>query len=252
MKNVLLFLATVFVSLIIFSPIHSQEITPETFFLDDMNIQEYNGQLGKWVFVQNKSSLGSFIREFSSTENGVALLNPGSSNISNQYLFIPFGQEYIDSLNQKNIERQAVIANIDQFIWPVGNVVRITSVLGFRGREFHTGLDIPAEKGTPIRAALEGQIIFEGYSGGYGNVIDIQHRNGFITRYGHASVNLVHKGDFVKKGQIISFVGSTGRSTGNHLHFEILCNTIPLDPLDFLPDSSKVQIVHRLKNWKHQ
>ena len=83
-------------------------------------------------------------------------------------------------------------------------------------------------------------------------MVDIQHRNGLITRYGHQTAVLVKKGEFVKKGQIIGLVGSTGRSTGNHVHFEILCNTIPLDPLDFLPDSSKIQIVHQLKNWKHK
>ena len=148
--------------------------------------------------------------------------------------------------------RKTASSEADQFIWPLGDVAQITSVLGFRGREFHTGIDIPAPKGEPVLAAMEGQVVFDGYSGGYGNLIQIQHRNGFITRYGHNSALLVKKGDFVKKGQIVALAGSTGRSTGNHVHFEILCNTIPLDPLDFLPDSSKVQVVHRLKNWKHK
>lgn len=240
-----------FLTCLLFSGLIAQDSSPETFLVDDENIQEYNGVIGKWVFVQNKQVLQSYIRDFMSAESSVSALNQGLAKINNQYIFVPYGKDYIQKLSDKGTERLVLSASVDQFIWPVGDVVRITSVLGFRGREFHTGIDIPAPKGTPVRAAMEGQVISEGYSGGYGNAIDIQHRNGFITRYGHNSVNLIRKGDFVKKGQIISLAGSTGRSTGNHVHFEVLCNTIPLDPLDFLPDSSKVQVVHRLKNWKH-
>jgi murein DD-endopeptidase MepM/ murein hydrolase activator NlpD len=238
---------------VIVSPAGSQETTPESFYADDENFQEFNGKLGKWVFVPNKVKLQSFMKEFGCTESDLSDLNPGVQKYLNHYVFFPYSAEYIQKLNDKGFERVLMSATPDQFIWPVGDVARISSVLGFRGRgEFHTGLDIPSPRGAPIRAAMEGQVIYEGYQGGYGNMIDIQHRNGFISRYGHATAALVKKGEFVKKGQIIGLVGSTGRSTGNHVHFEILCNTIPLDPLDFLPDSSKIQIVHRLKNWKHK
>ncbi|HEY1407015.1 MAG TPA: M23 family metallopeptidase [Spirochaetota bacterium] len=224
---------------------------PETFSVDDDNMQEYAGKIGKWVFIPNKQKLQGYIHDFSTDEKSVAETNPGLIKYLNTYVFIPFGKEYLQKLSDKGTYRTTLSATTDQFIWPVGDVVRVSSVLGFRGREFHTGLDIPAPKGSPVRAAMEGQVIFEGYQGGYGNMLDIQHRNGFITRYGHNTAVLVKKGDFVKKGQIIALAGSTGRSTGNHVHFEILCNSIPLDPLDFLPDSSKVQIAHPLKNWKH-
>jgi murein DD-endopeptidase MepM/ murein hydrolase activator NlpD len=239
-----------FISLVFFSAINAQDNTPEFFHADDDAIQEYKGKLGRWVFVTNKAKLSGFIREFSAADSEVNDINPGIQKFSNRYVFIPYGQDYIAKLIEKGIERPTLSAAPDQFIWPVGEVVRISSVLGFRGREFHTGLDIPAAKGSVVRAAMEGQVIYEGYQGGYGNMLDIQHRNGFITRYGHNTVVLVKKGEFVKKGQAIALAGSSGRSTGSHVHFEILCNSIPLDPLDFLPDSSKIQIVHRLKNWK--
>jgi len=227
--------------------------TPESFFVDDENIQEYSGKIGKWVFIPNKQKLQAYIREFNTSESAIAEINPGLVKFLNTYVFVPYGPEYIQKLTDKGIVRSRLTAAVDQFVWPVGDVTRVTSVLGFRGRgEFHTGLDIPAQKGSPVRAAMEGQVIDVGYRGGYGNMLDIQHRNGFITRYGHNTAVLVKKGDFVKKGQIIALVGSTGRSTGHHVHFEILCNTVPLDPLDFLPEGNKVQVTHRLKNWKHR
>lgn len=237
---------------VLFSAIIAQDNTPEVFSVDDDNVQEYKGKLGRWVFVPNKTKLTAVTREFSANDADVSNLNPGIQKFTNRYCFIPFGKEYIDKLSEKGIERCVLSASPDQFIWPVGEVIRISSVLGFRGHEFHTGVDIPAPRGAIIRASMEGQVIAEGYQGGYGNMLDIQHRNGFITRYGHNTVVLVKKGDFVKKGQVIALAGSTGRSTGPHCHFEILCNTIPLDPLDFMPDVSKVQVVHQLKNWKTQ
>jgi len=221
----------------------------EIISLDDENYQEFNGKTGRWVFTPSRQTYLNYIKEFGSSENEVADLNPGAPKILNKYIFFTYSQEYIKKLEEKNIFRKNISSEPDQFIWPV-DAVRISSVLGFRGKEFHTGVDIPSPKGTPVRAAMEGEVVFNGYSGGYGNMIDIQHRNGFVTRYGHNTALVVKKGDFVKKGQIIAFVGSTGRSTGNHVHFEMLCNSIPLDPLDFLPDSSKLQIVQQLKNWK--
>jgi murein DD-endopeptidase MepM/ murein hydrolase activator NlpD len=235
------------------SPAKSQDNTPESFFVDDENFQEYSGKLGKWIFVPSKVRMQAFIKEFGCNESDLTDLNPGVQKYLNHYVFFPYSPEYIQKLYDKGLERQRMSAMPDQFIWPVAEVEKISSGLGFRGHgEFHTGVDIPSPKGAPIRAAMEGQVIYEGYSGGYGNMVDIQHRNGFITRYGHQTAALVKKGEFVKKGQIIGLVGSTGRSTGNHVHFEILCNTIPLDPLDFLPENPNIDIVHQLKNWKHR
>ena len=85
---------------------------------------------------------------------------------------------------------------------------------------FHKGIDISARYGTPVKAVMDGRVIYSDWMGGYGKLVVIKHPNGWITRYGHNSTLLVKEGDWVVGGKIIAKVGSTGRSTGNHLHFE--------------------------------
>lgn len=98
----------------------------------------------------------------------------------------------------------------------------------------HTGLDFPAEVGTPIYAAAGGVVVVQEFHPQYGNVTEIDHGNDLISRYAHASKVLVKKGDLVKRGQKIAEVGSSGRSTGPHLHFEVLAQGVPQDPQKFL------------------
>jgi len=119
----------------------------------------------------------------------------------------------------------AALGEIFRFGWPVHG--RISSRYGYRyhpvfhRRMMHTGLDIAASRGTPIRAALSGTVIFAGRKGGYGNAVIVEHPNGYETLYGHCSKILVKRGQTVKKGQTIARVGSTGISTGPHVHFEV-------------------------------
>jgi murein DD-endopeptidase MepM/ murein hydrolase activator NlpD len=98
----------------------------------------------------------------------------------------------------------------------------------------HTGLDFQADPGTPIIAAAGGVVTTQEYHPAYGNLVEIDHGNELITRYAHASEVFVRQGDLVKRGQKIAAVGSTGRSTGPHLHFEVLVQGIPQDPQKFL------------------
>ncbi|MBC7718865.1 MAG: M23 family metallopeptidase [Chitinophagaceae bacterium] len=104
----------------------------------------------------------------------------------------------------------------------------------------HTGLDFPSEQGTPIVAAAGGVVVAQEYHPAYGNMVEVDHGNDLITRYAHASKVLVKKGDVVKRGQKIAEVGSTGRSTGAHLHFEVLVQGVFQDPQKFLNAGQKL------------
>ena len=123
--------------------------------------------------------------------------------------------------------------------WPVRGI--ITSRFGYRrspfggGKEFHDGLDIAASIGTPVVAAGNGRVIFASWLAGYGRSVIIDHGYGYRTQYSHASSILVRRGETVKKGELIARVGSTGRSTGPHLHFMISVNGKLVDPLGVLP-----------------
>ena len=114
---------------------------------------------------------------------------------------------------------------------------RITSHFGARhdplgkGERWHKGLDIAAPAGTPVRAIAAGKVVFSGLAGGYGNLVAIDHGNGVTTRYAHNRTLLVSIGDLITPGQEIAQVGSTGRSTGPHLHFEVIRDGQAVDPL---------------------
>ncbi len=116
----------------------------------------------------------------------------------------------------------------------------ITSTFGWRlhpilgTQRFHNGLDFGAPEGTPIQASERGQVIFAGWYGGYGNAVIIDHGNGATTLYAHASRLVVQEGQAVQQGQVIALVGSTGLSTGPHLHFEVRINGEPQDPSYYL------------------
>jgi murein DD-endopeptidase MepM/ murein hydrolase activator NlpD len=118
------------------------------------------------------------------------------------------------------------------FIWPVNGVV--VSGFGMRWSRMHEGIDIAAATGTPIWAAASGTVIHAGWLGGYGNLVVVDHGNGLATAYGHASAILVVVGQQVSQGETIALVGSTGRSTGPHLHFEVRTNGVAVDPLLYL------------------
>jgi murein DD-endopeptidase MepM/ murein hydrolase activator NlpD len=101
-------------------------------------------------------------------------------------------------------------------------------------KSFHEGLDFPSEFGTPIVAAASGKVIFADVHPQYGKMVEIDHGNGLVTRYAHASRLFVKEGDFIVRGQKVAAVGSTGRATGPHLHFEVRLNGVPQNPARFL------------------
>ena len=123
---------------------------------------------------------------------------------------------------------------------PVIGAVEFTSGFGVRSDPFlgrpamHTGLDFRAATGDPVRATANGKVVTSGWMGGYGRMVEIDHGNGLSTRYGHLSETHVKVGDVIKIGQVIGAVGSTGRSTGPHLHYETRIDGDPVDPQKFL------------------
>lgn len=112
----------------------------------------------------------------------------------------------------------------------------------------HTGLDFPAVLGTPIYAAAGGVVVAQEFHPEYGNMVEVDHGNNLITRYGHSSKVYVKKGDLIKRGQHIADVGSSGRSTGAHLHFEVLVQGVPQDPQKFLNVGKGVATIRIAQN----
>lgn len=120
----------------------------------------------------------------------------------------------------------------DEFLNPTLGV--LTSNFGTRWGRLHSGIDIGADEGEAICAAKSGRVIFSGTADGYGNYIKIDHGGGLETAYGHCSVLAANVGDEVEKGQTIAYVGSTGNSTGPHLHFEVKIDGEFKNPLDYV------------------
>lgn len=158
------------------------------------------------------------------------------------------GPETVNENDSDNSSLEAQVAQIKATILPA-NIPNSWAVLGkinnefgfrrnpFGGRsyEFHAGMDIDGERGQSVFAPGGGVVVKAGWSGGYGNMIEIDHGAGLLTRYGHLSKIDVSVGDTVTRSQLIGYVGSTGRSTGPHLHFEFRLNDKSINPRHFLP-----------------
>jgi murein DD-endopeptidase MepM/ murein hydrolase activator NlpD len=142
--------------------------------------------------------------------------------------------------NTRTASRQSIVVyKGGRMGWPSG-ATTLTSYFGYRvhpifgTRKLHSGVDIGAPAGTPIYAAADGIVVTAGWTGGYGKAVIIDHGNGIATLYGHSSALYVSPGQPVKRGQLIAATGSTGFSTGPHLHFEVRVNGTPVDPLAYL------------------
>jgi murein DD-endopeptidase MepM/ murein hydrolase activator NlpD len=123
--------------------------------------------------------------------------------------------------------------------WPVRSGY-ISSTFGFRkdpfrGRSaFHKGVDFAGKRGAPVIAVADGVVTFSGKQSGYGNLVEIRHKDGLVTRYGHCQKRMVQEGDLIEQGQTVATIGSTGRSTGPHVHFEVLVSGKQVDPLNYI------------------
>lgn len=123
-------------------------------------------------------------------------------------------------------------------MWPITGF--ISSSFGGRsspfggGRQFHKGLDISARMGTPIIAPAEGSVSQSGPDGAYGNSVEIDHGGGIVTKYAHMQRSIVKPGQWIKRGEVIGYVGMSGRTTGPHLHYEVRINGVPVNPMRYI------------------
>lgn len=134
-------------------------------------------------------------------------------------------------------ENRNILANVPS-IWPVTGFISSSfggrmSPFG-RGTQFHKGLDISNRVGTPIIAPAEGSVIMSGPDGAYGNSVEINHGGGIVTKYAHMQRAVVKQGEWVKRGQILGYIGMTGRTTGPHLHYEVRLNGVPVNPMRYI------------------
>jgi len=184
-------------------------------------------QDGVYYTIKAGDTLESIAAQYSTTTSHISFVNELFSDAlrPNSVLFIPGAK--MDWVNRQEI-------NGDLFIWPVTG--RITSSYGYRTdpfagtRQFHTGLDISAVEGTPIKAAMAGRVSQVGYDDSYGNHVVVTHHSGYRTLYAHMSFVRVKAGAYVETGERIGDVGNTGQSTGPHLHFTVYKNGVTVNP----------------------
>lgn len=161
---------------------------------------------------------------------------------------------HLKSLDRKSLSLQNELGKLQEYYKDRGILMAATPSLmpvhgypsdyfGYRAdpftgkRDFHPGIDLSAPKGNKVVATADGVVLVAGRMVGLGNAVKIQHRFGIVTRYGHLSRVAVKKGQQVQKGDVIGFVGSTGRATGSHVHYEVRLNGRPLDPARFFRES---------------
>jgi murein DD-endopeptidase MepM/ murein hydrolase activator NlpD len=168
------------------------------------------------------------LSSMSSPEDTFGVLRDLLSALENRLRFV-----------RHDVEAREALAAAVPSIWPThgwltGSFGNRTDPVGGASREFHSGIDISADKGQPVRATAAGVVDSAAFNGDYGNMVVLRHGFGLTTRYGHLQKFAVKAGQAVKRGDVIGYVGSTGRSTGNHLHYEILANGALLNPLKLL------------------
>lgn len=188
-----------------------------------------SGIVVKKYTVQKKDNLSKIARSFSID---VPKLKKANSLTSDQ---LKIGQVLDVPVQVKNASSSRVVLK-KVFILPVPQS-RVTSRFGRRvdpfnkyNRVYHSGLDLAAKVGAPVLSAADGEVVFTGRNGGYGNSVTIQHKNGYKTVYAHCSQILVEVGETVKMGRVVALVGRTGTATGAHLHFEVFRNGKIMNP----------------------
>ena len=221
----------------------SAHIPPVRNMLNDM----YQSQLPLMAVLQDLYDHSAMRRERSESQSNIALMS-ASPSIVMAISAEEAAEELLDYILKLELALEAKAELYIQLEREIRRVTpymrnyptlrpivggRVSSPFGWRGRSMHRGIDISAPTGTPIRATGGGVVTFSDWSGGFGNKVIINHGFGIQTLYAHNSVNLVQVGQQVTRGEIIARVGSTGQSTGPHVHYEVIVNGTQVNPTGF-------------------
>ena len=201
-------------------PVEEPQPAPAQPSADGQPAADFGGQGGPWI------------------EPNTRHVNAALDNIRQR---LAVSRANLERVREALHEQQRIIGYQNQLsayvpsLWPASGEVSSPYGLRWGGSDFHPGIDIANDYGTPIIAAASGTVTAAGWnSGGYGNMVDIDHGNGIWTRYGHAEAVAVSVGETVQKGQIIAYMGSTGFSTGPHVHYEVHANGEIVNPILYL------------------
>ncbi|MDW7739235.1 MAG: M23 family metallopeptidase [Bacillota bacterium] len=210
------------------------EVVTERIEGEEGEIKGINEQSTSATILEQDTIMYDNGRSYSSRSLSNGVLERASSNILLLQNIIPEQTELLDSMEDYVTRMEATPS-----IWPARG--RISSGFGMRpipysasGYQFHTGVDIIGARGTAIWATAAGEVIFTGYQGSYGNIVIIEHGYGYETLYAHLAGFSVNAGEYVEKGQNIGYMGSSGRTTGTHLHYEVHYNGSFVNPQNYM------------------
>ncbi|MCY4644055.1 MAG: M23 family metallopeptidase [Bacteriovoracales bacterium] len=196
-------------------------------------------QSGHYVQMRRGESLKDLSKDVGIGADKIKDYNPYAQFSPGEWVFIPLKRGLLSKDSKGDWLSSRYSSGFDLF-WPVPSSKNVSSSFGHRWGRKHRGIDIVAKGGSPIVAAEGGKVIYSGNKlKSFGNMIVIRHAHGLYTLYAHNRRNHVGPGQYVAKGQLIAQVGSTGRSTGNHLHFEVRLKDEALNPLAFYRKSKR-------------
>ena len=215
-----------------------KQLQSEKEYLDTMKACVENEKAAVEVLIETKSQ--EILACENDIENKEAAIKAYEDDIAEQTEIIKELEKAVEEEKKKLLANSAIIYDGGVFAFPLESYTRVSSEYGYRihpilnVKQFHNGVDFAAPKGTKIYAAYDGEVVAATYSSTMGNYVMIDHGSGLFTIYMHASKLYVSKGDIVVKGEHIAGVGTTGRSTGNHLHFTVRKDGAYVSPWDYL------------------
>lgn len=191
---------------------------------------------GRYIKLTSNYSAKKLANIFNIPQWQIEEFNKNASFKKGESIFLPYKRGImINRIEGRSISSidYSRLKSSSRFLWPVPSSKKVSSGFGHRWGRPHEGIDIAARKGTYIVSADSGVVVYSGRKSGYGNIVVVSHAGGLFTIYAHNHKNYARKGQKVSRGQVIAAVGNTGKSTGDHLHFEVRYDSKAFDPLSF-------------------